>query len=84
MNCDTSIQMKDKTISSRTEKSIDDSLYEIIEFNECEPIIFQKDKKNKQQQQLCKTAKSESNRHIILVIPREFTRRRINNQRNYS
>ena len=77
MNCDTSIQMKDKTISSRTEKSIDDSLYEIIEFNESEPIIFQKDKKKKQQQQqLCKTA---SNKHVMLVIPREFTRRRINN-----
>jgi hypothetical protein len=59
--------------------SIDDSFYEIIEFNECEPIIFQKDKKKKQQQQLCKTAKSESNKHVMLVIPREFTRRRINN-----
>jgi hypothetical protein len=73
------MQIKDKTISSQMGKSIDDSLYEIIEFNECEPIIFQKDKKNKQQQQLCKTAKSESNKQVILVIPREFTRRRINN-----
>lgn len=73
------MQIKDKTISSRIEKSIDESLYEIIEFNECEPIIFQKDKKKKQQQQLCKTARSESNKHVILVIPREFTRRRINN-----
>jgi hypothetical protein len=71
------MQMKDKTISSRMEKSIDDGLYEIIEFNECEPIIFQKDKKKKQQQ-LCKTAESESKKHVILVIPREFTRR-INN-----
>jgi hypothetical protein len=36
------------------EKPIDDdSLYEIIEFNECEPIIFQKHKKK---QQLCKTS----------------------------
>jgi len=61
------------------EKTIDDSIYEIIEFNESEPIIFQKDKKKKQQQQLCKTAKAESNRHVILVIPREITRRRINN-----
>lgn len=51
--------MKDKTISSRMEKLVDDSLYEIIEFNESKPIIFQKDKKKKQQQQqLCKTAKS--------------------------
>jgi hypothetical protein len=74
------MQMKGKTISSRMEKSIDDSLFEIIEFNESEPIIFQKDKKKKQQQQqLCKTAKSESNKHVILVVPREFTRRRINN-----
>jgi hypothetical protein len=73
------MQMKDKTISSRMEKTIDDSIYEIIEFNESEPIIFRKDKKKKQQQQLCKTAKGESNKHIILVIPSEFTRRRINN-----
>jgi hypothetical protein len=51
------MQMKDKTISSSMEKSIDDRLYEIIEFNEREPIIFQKDKKKKQQQRLCKTAK---------------------------
>jgi hypothetical protein len=72
------MQIKDKTISSQMGKSIDDSLYEIIEFNESEPIIFQKDKKKKQQQQLCKTAKSESNKYVILVIPREFTRR-INN-----
>ena len=71
------MQMKDKTISSRMEKSVDDGLYEIIEFNECEPIIFQKDKKKKQQQQLCKTANSESNKHVILVIPREFRRRTI-------
>ena len=70
--------MKDKTISSAMEKSIDDSLYEIIEFNECEPIIFQKNKKRKQQQ-LCKTAKTESNKQVILVIPSEFTRRRVNN-----
>ena len=72
------MQMKDKTISSAMEKSIDDSLYEIIEFNECEPIIFQKNKKRKQQQ-LCKTAKTESNKQVILVIPSEFTRRRVNN-----
>jgi hypothetical protein len=71
--------MKDKTISNRMVKSIDDSLYEIIEFNECEPIIFQKDKKKKQQQQLCKTAKSESNKEVILVIPSEVTGRKINN-----
>jgi hypothetical protein len=51
------MQIKYKTISSQMGKSIDDSLYEIIEFNECEPIIFQKDKKKKQQQRLCKTAK---------------------------
>jgi hypothetical protein len=72
------MQIKDKTISSRIEKSIDESLYEIIEFNESEPIIFQKDKK-KIQQQLCKTAKNESNKEVILVIPSEFTSRRINN-----
>ena len=72
------MQMKDKTISSEMEKSIDDSLYEIIEFNESEPIIFQKDKKKKQQQ-LCKTEKSECNKQVILIIPSEFTRRRINN-----
>ena len=72
------MQIKDKTISSRIEKSIDESLYEIIEFNESEPIIFQKDKKKKQQQ-LCKTAKSENNKEVILVIPSEFTGRRIDN-----
>jgi hypothetical protein len=72
------MQIKDKTISSRIEKSIDESLYEIIEFNESEPIIFQKDKKKKQQQS-CKTAKNESNKEVILVIPSEFTSRRINN-----
>lgn len=72
------MQIKDKTISSRIEKSIDESLYEIIEFNESEPIIFRKDKKKKQQQ-LCKTSKNESNQEVILVIPSEFTSRRINN-----
>ncbi|HZD82120.1 MAG TPA: hypothetical protein VE076_04500 [Nitrososphaeraceae archaeon] len=46
--------MKDKGISSRMEKFIDDSLYEIIELNVCEPITFQRVKKK--QQQLCKTA----------------------------
>jgi hypothetical protein len=73
------MQIKDKTISNRMEKSIDESLYEIIEFNECEPIIFQKDKKKKRQQQLFKTAKIENNKEVILVIPSEFTGRRINN-----
>jgi hypothetical protein len=71
--------MKDKTISNRMEKSIDDSLYEIIEFNECEPIIFQKDKKKKQPQQLCKTAKNENNKEVILVIPSKVPGGKINN-----
>ena len=74
------MQMKDKGISSRMEKFIDDSLYEIIELNVCEPITFQRVKKK--QQQLCKTAKSENNKEVILIIPSEKiprSRRKISN-----
>ena len=74
------MQMKDKGISSRMEKFIDDSLYEIIELNVCEPIIFQRVKKK--QQQLCKTAKSENNKEVVLIIPSEKiprSRRKISN-----
>jgi hypothetical protein len=69
--------MKNKKISSRMGKSIDDSLYEIIELNECEPITFQRVKKK--QQQLCKPAKSENHKEVILVIPNGVPRRKSSN-----
>jgi hypothetical protein len=63
--------MNDKRICNQMQKPINDdnnSLYEIIELNESEPIIFHIDK-NKQEQQPCKTVNSENNKHLILVIP---------------
>jgi hypothetical protein len=63
--------MNDKRIYNQMQKPINDdnnNLYEIIELNESEPIIFHIDK-NKQEQQLCKTVNSENNKHLILVIP---------------
>jgi hypothetical protein len=52
------------------QKPIDNSSYEIIELNESEPIIFQRDKK-KQQQQLCEIVNTKNNKHLILVIPKQ-------------
>jgi hypothetical protein len=69
--------MENKKISGRIGKSIDDSLYEIIELNECEPITFHRVKK--QQQQLCKPAKSENHKEVILVIPTELSRTKFSN-----
>jgi hypothetical protein len=69
--------MENKKISGRIGKSIDDSLYEIIELNECEPITFHRVKKK--QQQLCKPAKSENHKEVILVIPTELPRRKFSN-----
>jgi hypothetical protein len=69
--------MENKKISGRIGKFIDDSLYEIIELNECEPITFHRVKKK--QQQLCKPAKSENHKEVILVIPTEEPRRKFSN-----
>jgi hypothetical protein len=44
--------------------------YEIIELDEAEPIVFQKDSKNSRQ--ICKPANSVKNKQVILVIPREI------------
>ena len=53
------------------QKTIDDDTpYEIIELNESEPIIFQGDKKE-QQQQLCETVNTKNNKYLILVIPKQ-------------
>jgi hypothetical protein len=60
-----------KRTYNRIQKPIDDdnnSLYEIIELNESESIIFHIDK-NKPERQLYKTANIENNKHLILVIP---------------
>jgi hypothetical protein len=61
--------MNDKRTYNQMQKPIDDDiLYEIIELNESEPIIFHINK-NKQQQHLCKTVNKENNKHLMLVIP---------------
>jgi hypothetical protein len=62
------MQMNNKRTCNRTQEPIDHdiSLYEIIELNESEPIIFQRDKRK---QQLCKPVNSENNKQVILVIP---------------
>ena len=52
------------------QKPIDNSSYEIIELNESEPIIFQRDKK-KQKQQLCETVNTKNNKYLILIIPKQ-------------
>ena len=64
------MQMNDKKRTyNQMQNRIDDdnSLYEIIELNESEPIIFQRDKKK--QQQLCETVNCGNNKQLILVIP---------------
>ena len=49
----------------------DDTPYEIIELNESAPIVFERDKKE-QEQQICETVNSEdTNKHLILVIPKQ-------------
>ena len=50
-------------------------LYEILELNVSEPIIFQENTKN--QQQVYKTVHTEKNKQVLLLIPKETgTRRR--------
>ena len=64
------MQMNDKKRTyNQMQNRIDDdnSLYEIIELNESEPIIFQRDKKK--QQKLCETVNCGNNKQLILVIP---------------
>jgi hypothetical protein len=53
------------------QKTIDDDVpYEIIELNESEPIVFQRDMKKEQDM---KTVNGENNKKVILVIPKEIT-----------
>ena len=55
------------------QKTIDDDVpYEIIELNESEPIVFQRDMKKEQDM---KTVNGENNKKVILVIPKEITTR---------
>jgi hypothetical protein len=77
----TRTQMNDKRTHKQMQKPIDEDaigLYEILELNVSEPILFQGDTKN--QQQTYKTADSERNKQVILVVPKEIgTRRRLTN-----
>ena len=62
------MRMNDKTTYNRMERTIEDdnnSLYEIIELKESEPIIFQRNKNKRQQ--LRKTEKN--NKNLMLVVP---------------
>jgi hypothetical protein len=60
-------------MNDRMQKTID-GLYEILELNVSEPIIFQGDDKNKQHMY------NEKKKQVILVVPREIrTRRRLTN-----
>jgi hypothetical protein len=42
-------------------------LYEILELNVCEPTVLRKDKKDR----IHKTANTEKNYRVILVVPKE-------------
>ena len=56
------------------QKTIDNDLYEILQLNVSEPIIFQGAMKNQRQ------TYNEKNKQVILVVPKEFrTRRRLTN-----
>ena len=60
-----------KRTYNRMQKTIDDYVpYEIIELNESEPIVFQRDMKKEQDM---KTVNGENNKKVILVIPKEIT-----------
>jgi hypothetical protein len=56
------------------QKTINDDLYEILELNVSEPIIFQGGRKNQQH------TYNEKDKQVILVVPKEIrTRRRLTN-----
>jgi hypothetical protein len=57
--------MKDNQIR----KPFNDELYEVLELNVCEPIVFQGDGKNQQ-------TYTEKNNQVILVVPKETGTRR--------
>jgi hypothetical protein len=59
------IQMKDNQICW----PLNDGLYEILELNASEPIVFQRDSKNQQ-------TYTEKNNQVILVVPKETGTRR--------
>jgi hypothetical protein len=52
-------------MNDRMQKTID-GLYEILELNVSEPIMFQGDNKNKQHMY------NEKKKQVILVVPREI------------
>jgi hypothetical protein len=61
--------MNDNRMQKTTDED-NNGLYEIIELNVSEPIIFHVDRKNQQQ------THSEKNKQVILVVPRHIETRR--------
>ena len=56
---------------NQRKRTIEDGIsYEIIELNESEPIVFQRDMEKEQNM---KTVAGGNNKKVILVIPKEIT-----------
>jgi hypothetical protein len=53
-------------MNERKQKTIDDDLYEILELNASEPIIFGRDNNQKHH-----TYNEDNNKQVILVVPKE-------------